>query len=58
MSFFFLLIRIIENPRPVKNTTMFLLILKSDRDRRVHERPHKNAQRLPYDMKSHWGSFF
>ena len=24
--------------------TVFLLILKRDRDRRVHERPHQNAQ--------------
>ena len=47
ISFFFLLIRNIENPRPVKNTTTFLLILKRDRDRRVHERPQKNTQRLP-----------
>jgi hypothetical protein len=25
----------------------FLLILKRDRDRRVHERPHQNAQEWP-----------
>jgi hypothetical protein len=24
--------------------TVFLMIWKRDRDRRVHERPHKNAQ--------------
>jgi hypothetical protein len=26
------------------NGTVFLMIWKRDRDRRVHERPHKNAQ--------------
>ena len=28
-----------------KKVTVFLLIRKRDRDRRVHERPHKNAQK-------------
>jgi hypothetical protein len=37
----------IDNPM-----TVFLLILKRDRDRRVHERPRKNDRQ--YDFSSKW----
>jgi hypothetical protein len=33
-----------KNNFTLKEFTVFLLILKRDRDRRIHERPHENAQ--------------
>ena len=37
--------------------TVFLMILKRDGDRRVHERPHKMLED-DYDKKSYWRSFW
>jgi hypothetical protein len=45
--FLFLLVSNIETLRAMKNTTMFLLIFKRDRDRRVLEFHQKNSQTSP-----------